>query len=130
MQPRSIAPGVLALTLVVLAAGCGNDSRETSLQISVVTGQDGPAQVALTCDPASGTLPDPAAACAAIAGHSEMISPRQMTATCVGTVGIPPEVSVRGTANGHAVDLSVRDCDLPLDRAESARLWLGAVGLG
>lgn len=58
-----------------------------------------------------------------------MVAPPEMTATCVGSEGIPPDVIVRGTVDGEKVDFSVRECDLPDRRTESALLWLQVLGL-
>jgi hypothetical protein len=58
-----------------------------------------------------------------------MLTPPELTATCAGSLGIPPDVRVGGTAAGQPVDLAVRECDEPEARAEAAGQWLEAAGL-
>jgi hypothetical protein len=131
----SVLAGVLLGLAVWLAACSGDDSEakaepRAALEIVVVTGREESARFELDCAPTSGNTPDPAAACAAIEENPEMLAPPEMTATCVGSEGVPPDVTIKGTANGKQLNFSVRSCDAPAARAESARLWLRAVGLG
>src|SRR5919106_1931686 len=120
---------VMGLVLLPFAAACGGADSEplTKLQISVRTGDLNEHHFVVSCKPADGNVPNPGATCAALDAHPEMSAPREMTGTCLGSVGIPPEVTVRGSVNGRAIDFSVRECDLPAARAKSARLWLQAV---
>lgn len=53
--------------------------------------------VALTCEPSGGGAPEPADMCVALTEHPEMVALPEITATCLGSEGIPPDVSVRGT---------------------------------
>lgn len=123
--------------LFALLSACGGedesgeaaDAGPVDVQLAVVTGPAAPAVFEVRCGPAGGTTPDPVETCASIAGHPEMLAPPAMTSSCPGNLGNPPEVRVGGTAGGKAVDLAVRECDEPEERADAARLWLEAAGL-
>jgi hypothetical protein len=125
--------GVLIALLVACGGDDGDDGGETGaveLELVVVTGPEPPARFEVRCGPVGGTTPDPEATCTAPAEHPEMLAPPAMTASCVGNLGTPPEIRAVGTAGGRPVEVSVRECDEPEARAESARLWLDTAGLG
>jgi hypothetical protein len=63
----------------------------------------------LRCDPAGGTLPDPAAACARIAsspGVAALLAPPSGDEVCTQIYGGPDRALVRGTLAGRPVDLA------------------------
>jgi hypothetical protein len=127
----------LVAALLALLAACGGknedgaapDAGPVDVELVVVTGVDTSERFEVRCDPAGGTTPDPEETCEAIAEHPEMLSVPELTATCAGSLGIPPEVRIGGTAAGKPVEVAVRECDEPAVRAEVARLWLEAAGL-
>ena len=103
------------LLLALLAAGCGSggggetrDAR-TALAITLWPKGEGkgPARTAqLVCDPVAGSLPDPAAACAALgveAGRAAL-DPVPADAMCTELYGGPAEARIMGTVDGEAVD--------------------------
>jgi hypothetical protein len=124
-------PLVAGLLLLAFATACGDSNMQpqTKLKISVQTGDLKEHQFVVVCKPARGNTPNPDATCAKLDDHPEMSAPPEMTGTCLGSVGIPPEVTVRGSVNGEAISFSVRECDQPAVRAETARLWLETLGL-
>jgi Subtilisin inhibitor-like len=101
----------LATTLAV-AAGCGGRSGAASSgppatpAALTVTIQPGfvahrrPRTFRLTCAPVGGTLPDPAAACRALARHPGLVAPLRRCARVLPDVG---RVEVRGTVGGRPV---------------------------
>jgi hypothetical protein len=131
-----MSPLSAVLTVLVIAspvAACGGDrteaeaAPETRLEISVLTGDRDTLQFDLECKPAGGSAPTPTMTCAMLEAHPEMLEVPEMTATCAGSEGIPPEVTVTGESQGRIVSFSVRGCDAPDARASSARLWLEAL---
>jgi len=117
-------------------AGCGvkQDGGETRLTIETERWDEAVYEVVdvafeLQCDPAGGTVPDPEQVCATLKAHPEMTDPPELTGTCAGSDGIPPNVTVRGLARGRQIHFGVRGCDLPAPRGNAAELWLVAVGL-
>jgi len=129
---RGVVLGV-ALGFLALLPSCGGREEPTRLQLETER-LDGEGRLhlisfELRCDPAEGTLPDPEKACAAIAAHPEMLRPPTLTGTCAGDAGLPPNVSVRGSADGDQIDFSVRGCDAPEPRGRVAVLWRRLMGL-
>ena len=125
--------GVLAVAALV-GAGCAGEDGETRLTIETERFDDERQEIVevrfdLRCDPAGGSVPRPREACDLVRSHPEMLDPPEMTGTCFGSYGLPPNVSVRGIADGEPVSVDVRDCDAPPARGEAAHLWLVAVGL-
>jgi hypothetical protein len=123
-----------ATVVALLGAACGgnaesDDVPETSLGISVNLGHRGTLTFQLECGPVGGSVPDPGAACAMLEDHPEMLGVPEMTETCGGSEGIPPEVTVAGKSGGERVSFSVRECDGPEERASSARLWVQELDL-
>jgi hypothetical protein len=130
-----VTRAALVLALTALLAACGGEeaaepSERMELELVVQTGPEPPARFEVRCAPTGGTTPDPEATCAALAEHPEMLAPPALASTCPGSLGDPPQVRVVGTAGASKVDVSVRECDEPAARAESARLWLETAGLG
>ena len=124
---------VLAVS-VLFGAGCAGEDGATRLTIETERFDEERQDVVevrfdLRCDPPGGSVPRPQEACDLVRSNPEMLDPPEMTATCFGSHGIPPNVSVRGVAEGTPVSVDVRDCDAPPARGDAAHLWLVAVGL-
>jgi hypothetical protein len=104
-----------ALAALLAACGGGGEAGEAvvpvEVELVVVTGVTSESRFEVRCGPTGGTTPDPEATCAAIAANPEMLAPPELTATCAGSLGIPPEARVGGTAGGRLVDLAVRECE-------------------
>jgi len=124
---RSVMLGIaLCIVTVVAVAACGADevdvgaatpastptasqpTSQTSLEIAIQADEGAAAQEwTLTCDPPGGTHPDPAAACAALAGLDvgvlAPVAPDQM---CTQIYAGPETATLRGTWNGTPVDAS------------------------
>ena len=129
---RRVVAGV-AIALLALTPSCGGREEPTRLRLETdrldADGRLHLVSFELRCDPAEGTLPDPEKACATVAAHPEMLRPPPGTGTCAGSTGVPPNVSVRGTADGDQIDFSVRGCDRPDERGRAADLWRRVMGL-
>ena len=107
-----VAPIVL---VALLAAACGGGAGATTREAStalVITlwpkGEGkGPVTTAqLVCDPVSGTLPDAAAACAALRteGGRTALGPVPADSMCTELWGGPAEARIVGIVDGEAVD--------------------------
>jgi subtilisin inhibitor-like len=102
-----------ALVVALALGGCGGGEsadapeprREVNLTIVVEPrGPSGPELTAtLTCDPASGSHPDPQAACAVLARHEEALEPVPPDVACTEIYGGPQRAEVEGTAAGGEV---------------------------
>jgi hypothetical protein len=105
--------GLLVATLVI--GGCGSadptggdaDRPATSLTI-VFREAPGAATrtVTLECDPAGGTHPDPAAACAALAALEHPFAPTPKDRACTELYGGPQTATVEGRLDGGPVSTS------------------------
>jgi hypothetical protein len=132
-EMRPLAAVLTVLVIASLGVACGGDAGgadaapETHLEISVLTGDRDTLRFDLECEPVGGSAPNPTKACAMLPAHPEMLDVPEMTATCVGSEGIPPEITVTGESQWHSVSFAVRGCDAPDARASSARLWLEAL---
>jgi hypothetical protein len=123
----------LALTLTAVAlccAACGTASGPAAPSASgapsstnpstagtalTVTARESP-EVApqtwtLTCDPAGGTHPDPAAACAALAAADDPFAPVPDDVACTQQYGGPQTATVVGTHRGEPVDAAFSRTD-------------------
>jgi subtilisin inhibitor-like len=124
---RTAAPGRwvnLLLTLAVLPlliAGCAGDDEETvtpqapasqtggtvTTDLTIVS-DDGKGKTEtwqLTCEPAGGTHPDPAAACAALAAKGKTaLPPVPKDMMCTQQFGGPQTAKITGTWNGEPVN--------------------------
>ena len=107
------------LLIALLAAACGGTTTreaQTAVEITVwPKGQGkGPTRTAqLVCDPVSGSVPDPAAACAALlseAGRAALDEP-PLDAMCTELYGGPAEARVMGTVDGRTVDARLSRVD-------------------
>jgi hypothetical protein len=93
------------------------------LVVTVNHGHRGLARYTLSCPAGRGSFPHAGAACRTVASTPAMVRPPKLKATCVGSEGVPPEVSVQGTVGGRHLDFSVRACDVPFcARASCSRL--------
>jgi hypothetical protein len=78
----------------------------------------------LHCDPLSGTLPDPAAACSAIANDPQLVL--SGPGTDHSCPAFTPGVDVRGTYNGQQVDVAFSGCLSGQD--DSIGRWIALLG--
>ena len=66
---------------------------------------DTPGVASLSCDPASGDVPDPAAACAVlVAKGTSLFAPTPADTACAELYGGPQEARVTGSVFGQIVD--------------------------
>lgn len=132
--------------LAVLGAGCGDgvsgpadpatggpsvsdspdpSSGGTELTIAIDDGAGQRTTWTLTCDPAGGTHPDAAAACAALAAHGDgALPPKRKDIACTQVYGGPEKATVTGTWQGRPV----RSSFSRTDSCEISR-WDRLVGL-
>jgi len=104
------------LTVTVTACGGATDDvgdsvaadGATSLTIELWPAGEGQGDVVeatLTCDPVGGDLPDPAAACAALAGAGRAaLAPVDPGSPCTMIFGGPEQARITGTLDGAPVD--------------------------
>jgi len=116
---------LLALALLLVAAGCGSDAEngtpevsedapkqpsgaETRLEITVWPegeAQGAPQSYTLTCGPAGGNHPDPETACGVLEQvGAAAFAPVPEDAMCTQQYGGPQEALVRGAIAGELVD--------------------------
>jgi hypothetical protein len=91
----------------VTAPSASTGAGPTQLAISVweLGKQDGPKkEYALTCFPAGGTVPQPEAACTALAAGAVDFEPVPADAACTQIYGGPAVATVKGTVLGQPVD--------------------------
>jgi hypothetical protein len=100
---------VLRVELVPRGGGSVGDGPHTSLSIRFMSGGFGSNAVfRLTCDPAGGTVPQPAEACAAIAAQPTLITnPKAEAVSCYGG---GTNITVVGRMNGTHVDAFFSTC--------------------
>lgn len=112
-QTADDAAGATALTIEVWPAGAGTGAAITAT---------------LTCDPAGGDLPDPAAACAVLAGDgAAALAPVAADAICTELYGGADEARITGTLDGAPVDAALsRMNGCEIDRWERLRPVLPA----
>lgn len=120
---RRLVP--LALLALALLSACGGDDGAstagggaTALQIELWPAGEGrgaAVTATLTCDPAGGELPDPAAACAALAAEAAALEPVPPDTACTELYGGPEQARITGTLDGAPVDASlsrVNGCEI------------------
>ena len=102
--------------LLLVVAGCGSAVEETpgsqpgGTQLEITVWPKGEAQgnphtTRLSCDPASGDVPDPAAACALIAAKgAALFAPTPADTACTELYGGPEEARITGSAFGQNLD--------------------------
>jgi hypothetical protein len=118
---RIFAPGVVAAaTCLVAAAACGSAAAprptsaaapKVSLSITVSAAPGSQAQHwTLTCDPAGGTHPDPAAACAELLRTGDpAVAPQPKSLSCPMILASAKTASITGTYYGHPVNTTIRE---------------------
>ncbi len=118
---------VLALVALALA-GCGgaddavDAAGPTALEITLWPAGEGQG-VAITatvaCDPPAGDLPDPAAACAALAAEADALDPVPPDTACTLLYGGPEQARITGTLDGEPVEAVLSRVDgCQIDRWE------------
>lgn len=105
-------PASAVALLLISACGAGSDERAaagpppaTELRIEFSPrGERGETRTAtLTCDPAGGTHPRAAAACAALTGHPEALERVPRNAVCTQIYGGPEKAVVTGTFESRSI---------------------------
>ncbi len=109
------------LALVLVLAGCGGSGDgaadaggPTTLQITLWPageGQGTAITASLDCDPPAGDLPDPAAACAALAADADALEPVPADTACTMLYGGPEEARITGTLDGAPVEARLSRVD-------------------
>jgi hypothetical protein len=104
---------VLAALVAITGCGKGSDagsSSGTSLKISVVSDEGAkPDVMTLKCDPAGGSQPQPAQACAVLAkAGARVFKPVPKSQVCSMLYGGPQTATVTGTYEGKAVDATFK----------------------
>jgi hypothetical protein len=125
---RHLAP--IALVALALLSACGGDDGGASTAGDGATalavelwpageGQGTAVTATLTCDPAGGDLPDPAAACAALAAEADALEPVPPDTACTELYGGPEQARITGSLDGAPVDASLsRTNGCEIDRWE------------
>jgi hypothetical protein len=100
--------GVATVSARRLTSGIGHPASALRITYSKPREGFGPERYSLRCDPASGTLPNPRAACAAIAKTPELVlAGPGRNHSCPEGVS---SVSVRGDYRGQSVDVDFSPC--------------------
>jgi len=132
---RRLAPTVLVALALLAACGGTDDGAAdaggpTALEIALWPageGQGTAVVATLTCDPAGGDLPDPAAACAALAAEADALEPVGPDIACTEIYGGPEEARITGTLDGVEVAVRLSRVDgCEIDRWERLRPLLPA----
>jgi hypothetical protein len=133
MTARGLALLAVAVA-VLLAVGCGGSEDEASVpsQLTIAFSPTGEAvdvqELELRCDPPTGTVPDPGAACAALAAIAEPFAPVPPATACTEIYGGPEVMVVRGTWSGEEVDARLTRVDgCEIERYDRVA---GALGVG
>lgn len=104
---------VVAGIALAMTMACGSDKigvrdRDLGTTLTVTVAADPKATPlrswSLSCDPAGGTHPDPAAACAALARVTDPFAPTPANRACTDIYGGPAVARVSGTYRGQPVD--------------------------
>jgi hypothetical protein len=105
----------LLLALLVLPlAGCGNaaDLTGTKLTLTAVNPSVGQAVFHLSCEPATGDVSDPAAACAALGRDPKLVTSPQPY-TCLGGPSSWFDMTITGRLDGKPVHRKFSTCWTP-----------------
>ena len=98
---------VVLVAVVALAGAAGAAAAPTELRIAVwAKGRDAgaaPTRWTLRCEPARGTLPRPARACARLLANRDALKPVPRGTICTQIYGGPQEALVTGTVRGKRV---------------------------
>jgi len=109
---RWAASFVGAVALAAAAGGCQQDPA-TDLTITV-TGFREETMYRLRCDPPGGDLPRATAVCDAIAQHRDLfLNPPPNRSICIGGLGVPPGISIKGRYLDDEVEVVGRSCNWP-----------------
>jgi hypothetical protein len=102
---------VLCLVVVALAAGCGGggSSSATDLTMVALNSNVGRAVFHIDCAPTGGDLPDPAAACAALAAAPKLVT-KPKPFVCLGGTTSWWDVTITGRLNGTPVHRAFSTC--------------------
>ncbi len=101
------APGTSFSPSASTPAG-GDGAGATTLTIAVTDGPDSTPQTwTLTCEPAGGNHPDPAAACASLASAEDPFKPVDKNLACTEIYGGAQTATVTGTFDGEPVNASL-----------------------
>jgi hypothetical protein len=109
----------LAVVLCFGLTACGGGgSAKVDLSVRIKSGFGSSLKderFTLRCGPTGGDMPNRARLCRMIASHPQaMLFPARPRSTCLGGLGIPPEVAVSGRWHGRAVRFGMRVlCDWP-----------------
>ena len=105
---------VLALPLLLVAAGCGSGTNlaSTKLTLTAVNPNVGQAVFHLDCGPAGGDVSDPAAACAALGRDPTLVTSPQPF-TCFGGPSSWFDVTISGRLDGKPVQQQFSTCWTP-----------------
>ena len=147
---RTAVPLAVTLSLVALA-GCGNevgagsgdavaeptdqpskavrtvDDGRTELTVVVAGTGGGRQRYSLTCHPAGGDHPAPAAACRALDALDDPFAPVPADQACTEIYGGPQTASVTGSHRGERVDAEFDRTDgCQIDRWDAHAALLGA----
>jgi hypothetical protein len=100
-----------SLALLLLATACGSDgSADTRTALTIVYWEDGQrpddsVTWSLECEPATGSHPDPAAACTALDSVDRSVfEPVPDDTACTEIFGGPQRAEITGTLDGEPVD--------------------------
>jgi hypothetical protein len=123
MTARPLFPFVVAGTLLLLPVACGTSKPATDLQIRVHDPEDNARTYRLSCKPDDGTVPDPAAACKALAARRGLL---------VGGIGFDhpcpavPWTEVVGSSRGKDISITFSACNAVPGQADVGD-WLKLV---
>lgn len=118
---------LIVCALVLAACGGSDDGAAdaggpTALEITLWPageGQGAAITATLACDPPSGDLPDPTAACAALAAEADALEPVPPGTACTMLYGGPEQARITGTVDGAEVDVRLSRVDgCQIDRWE------------
>jgi hypothetical protein len=123
MTARPLFPFAVAGTLLLLPVACGTSKPATDLQIRVHDSENA-RTYRLSCEPDDGTVPDPAAACEALAARRGLL---------VGGIGFghpcpagPAWTEVVGSSRGKDISITFSACNYVPGQAPEGD-WLNLV---
>ncbi|MGH3304039.1 MAG: SSI family serine proteinase inhibitor [Streptosporangiaceae bacterium] len=87
-----------------------------------------PAHYTLRCEPAGGTVPDPAAACAQLLADPDLLAPRPAPAMCPMILATSAHAVVDGTYLGRQVSETIGDGGCDVQRFDKLRQIVQVTG--